>query len=414
MDAALRPTGASIIGVGSVEDGDRSTAVSPTEHTDDRFEIGSITKAVTGLVLARLVLDGATSLDSPVGGWLDSGDNSTITLEELAIHTSGLPRLAPNARDHEGFDAANPYGRYDAELAEAGLRSAALEDRGTYAYSNFGYQLLGLCLERITGRPLCDLFDEYVLKPAGMSTATADPDQPVLQGEDESGPVANWTLLLQGPGGINATIDDLLALVAAVLRPADGEFAKAVAFALESRADGPGAGVGLGWLLHPAGIACCGGGTGGFSTYVAGHMNTGRGVAIALNRSAPGIIQDVALAAAQGRDPAPVVRTPFEGDREPWARRALELFHALAALDFEGARRLMTSETADALTADRLSGGWSHVAGACGTLDTATVTDVARAKGAVEVTVVAEGAVKPLTLKAWLDPERRVAGVTIQ
>jgi hypothetical protein len=92
----------------------------------------------------------------------------------------------------------------------------------------------------------------------------------------------------------------------------------------------------------------------------------------------------------------------------------LELFHALVALDFEGARALMTSETAATLTAERLGAGWEQVADACGTLGTAVATDVVRARGAVEVTVVAEGAIKPVTLKTWLDPERRVLGLIIQ
>src|SRR5207249_4459102 len=138
-----------------------------------------------------------------------------------------------------------------------------------YAYSNFGYQILGLCIERLSGRRLSDLFQEIVFGPAGMSGATADHSLPVLQGDDDSGPVANWTQLLQGLAGVNATISDLLALVESVLSPRDDRLAEALRLSLEPRADGPGAKVGLGWALHPAGIACCGGGTAGFSTYIA-------------------------------------------------------------------------------------------------------------------------------------------------
>lgn len=413
MLAALSRSGAGIVGAAATDRTDRVALVEPREHELDRFEIGSITKVITGTVLARLVLDGATALDSQIGEWLDAGENRTITLEELATHTSGLPRLAPNAFTYAGFDQADPYARFDATLAEEGLRAASRSEIGKYAYSNFGYQLLGLCIERLTGRPLRDLFDEVVLGPAGMTGATADHSLPVLTGEDDSGPVANWTLLLQGPGGVNATIHDLLALVEAVVSSRNDRLGDALKFALEPRADGPGAKVGLGWALHPAGIACCGGGTAGFSTYIAAHLQTGRGVAVAINRYGGELVQSVALAAAQGQDPQAVVPSPFEGDPAPFEERALELFQYLAAQNFEGARELMRPETAESLTADRLRAGWTQVAASCGELGEPAATDIARTRGAVQVTVVAPGSAKSLTLRAFLDDAQRIAGVTV-
>ncbi len=413
MTSALRRTGAQIVGVGTHHSGERFAQVTPAENEADRFEIGSITKVVTGTVLARLVLDGATTLDGQIGTWLDAGDNAGITLEELATHASGLPRLAPNAFTHEGFDQANPYARFDEGLAEAGLRASTRTDTGKYAYSNFGYQLLGLCIERLTGRPLPDLFREVVFIPAGMTGATADHTLPVLQGEDEQGKVANWTLLLQGPGGINATIHDLLALVEAVISPRDPRLTEALELALEPRADAPGAKLGLGWALHPAGIACFGGGTAGFSTYVAADRESGRGAAVAINRHSSDAVQSVALAAAQGQNPEGVVPAPFDGDPAPFKERAIDLFRCLANLEFEAARRLMQTDTAQALTADRLRAGWTQVASGCGELRGPEAIEVVRARGAIQVTVVASGSEKPLTMRTWLDDERCVAGVTV-
>src|SRR5580692_12620448 len=63
---------------------------------DARFEIGSVTKTMTATLLASLVGDGVVALDDEIGRWLDAGPNAGITLEQLATHTSGLPRLAPN------------------------------------------------------------------------------------------------------------------------------------------------------------------------------------------------------------------------------------------------------------------------------------------------------------------------------
>ena len=88
---------------------------------DARFEIGSITKTMTAALLASLVGDGVLTLDDEIGRWLAAGPNGNITLEQLATHTSGLPRLAPN----QPTDEANPYRDFTAERAQEGLRAAA-------------------------------------------------------------------------------------------------------------------------------------------------------------------------------------------------------------------------------------------------------------------------------------------------
>ena len=93
--------------------------------------------------------------------------NAGITLRQLATHTSGLPRLAPN---HQAtHDEANPYARYTAALAEEGLRQASPKPGAGFGYSNFGYQLLGLALERAAGRAYQALLSERVLGPLSMT-----------------------------------------------------------------------------------------------------------------------------------------------------------------------------------------------------------------------------------------------------
>jgi CubicO group peptidase (beta-lactamase class C family) len=78
---------------------------------------------MTGTLLASLAGDGLAGLDDEIGRWLAAGPNAGITLRQLATHTSGLPRLAPN---HQAtHDEANPYARYTAALAEEGLRQAS-------------------------------------------------------------------------------------------------------------------------------------------------------------------------------------------------------------------------------------------------------------------------------------------------
>ena len=132
---------------------------------DARFEIGSITKTMTAALLASLVGDDVLALDDEIGRWLDAGPHGNITLEQLATHTSGLPRLAPN----QPTDEANPYRDFTAERAEEGLRTALRAPDAGHLYSNFGYQLLGLALERATGQRYQNLLAERLLGPLGMT-----------------------------------------------------------------------------------------------------------------------------------------------------------------------------------------------------------------------------------------------------
>jgi len=117
---------------------------------DTLFEIGSVTKVFTALLLADLTEDGKVGLDDPVESHLPSGVNvpergGPITLRELALHHSGLPRLPTNMNP---ADPANPYADYSVEQLYAFLSGHELaRDVGAqYEYSNLGYGLLGHAL----------------------------------------------------------------------------------------------------------------------------------------------------------------------------------------------------------------------------------------------------------------------------
>ena len=410
---ALKLAGVPIAGAGVSTNEGRTAVVDPSEHTHSRFEIGSITKKVTGLVLARSVLDGAASLDQPVGTWLDAGANGFITLEQLATHSSGLPRLAPNHFTHEGYDEEDPYAAFTADLAEEGLRDAEIATQGKYLYSNFGFQLLGLCLERITGRPLAELFAEVVFTPLGMTAATLEADAPVLEGVGDDGPLPNWTLQLCGPGGINAPIEDLLALADGFIRPPDSEFAAIVKLATEPRQDGPGADIGLGCLIAD-GIICGGGGTAGFSTFIAADPGSGTAVALAANRQLGDLVQSCAFAAVGGNDPRAVVPQPFDGDPGPASERAVELFTCFVRDDFAGARTLMHPKTSEVLTEERMRPPWASLVEQRGAPDEPEVHDVASEGSRIRVTLQANSENGPLIMVVWLEDDLQVSGVVIR
>ena len=150
---------------------------------DTVFEIGSITKVFTSLLLADMVERGELKLDDPVARYLPDGqtvptrNGKHITLSDLATHTSGLPRDATNL----DVSQANPYAAYGAPQLYAFLSTYQLpRDPGErFEYSNVGASLLGHVLTRRAGATYEHLLRTRILTPLGMkdTTITLSTDQ---------------------------------------------------------------------------------------------------------------------------------------------------------------------------------------------------------------------------------------------
>ncbi|RYF42496.1 MAG: serine hydrolase, partial [Comamonadaceae bacterium] len=137
------------------------------------YEIGSISKVFTGLLLAQSVEAGELSLDDTLGSLLQgeaqiaSPHTAAITLRQLVTHTSCLPRLP--ADFGQGRDPANPYrdyGRARLWLAVSALHLPAAPPCEA-AYSNFGFAVVGEILARRAGKPWAQLVRERITAPLG-------------------------------------------------------------------------------------------------------------------------------------------------------------------------------------------------------------------------------------------------------
>lgn len=247
---------------------------------DARFEIGSVTKTMTATLLATLVLDGTVELDDPVGGWLDAGPNGDITLEQLATHTSGLPRLAPD----QPVDWANPFRDLTAERAEEALRAAARPPRAGHLYSNFGYQLLGIVLERASGHAYQDLLTERLFGPLEMTCSGVGG---AGGGTRLAGnPVGHWDRALPAAGGIESTVADVARYLSACLHPQDGPLGRAITLCRQPRVRiHEGREIGLAWFII-GDVFRHNGRTGGFATCTAVNQAAGRAMG-ALANAAP-------------------------------------------------------------------------------------------------------------------------------
>ena len=154
-----------------------STAQYPTPQM--LYEIGSITKTLTGFVLADAVVSGKVKLTDPITKYLpDSVSRNRnlkdITLVQLSNHTSGLPRLATNYL--EGSTRFyDPYASYGDNLLFKYLRTATLESKpGTqYSYSNLAVGLLGVIMEKVYRKPLQQIYSELIFEPFRMRSTTS-------------------------------------------------------------------------------------------------------------------------------------------------------------------------------------------------------------------------------------------------
>jgi CubicO group peptidase (beta-lactamase class C family) len=327
VDGSFDAAGVVAAAAGVDEAGIASQVSPPDTPPDGRFEIGSVTKTMTATLAALLAAEGTLSLDDGVGRWLPAGANGAITLRQLATHTSGLPAVAGNYRP---ADPANFWAGFTPELAEEGLRQAAATPGAARVYSNFGYQLLGLVLERASGADYATLITERLLRPLGMACSgvgRAGGGTP-LPGHSGGREVRHWDRPLPAAGGVEASIGDLARYAQACLRPPPTQLGAALTavqapqFPIEA-----GREQALGWIVLDGRLCGHSGGTGGFSSCVMIGPSQGRGVAVIV--SSRGYSDTLARAARlvlAGEDPRVARPQPLGPD---WADRAREVVRAL-------------------------------------------------------------------------------------
>lgn len=143
---------------------------------DTQFEIGSVTKVFTALLLAESERLGKASRHDPAAKYLLPPDDpaqaalAKITLLSLTTHTSGLPRLPANMG--KTVDANDPYAAFDRVALVEGLRT---HGPGTavwspVSYSNFGVSVLGEALAAAWGASYPDALHKHLLAPLGMKS----------------------------------------------------------------------------------------------------------------------------------------------------------------------------------------------------------------------------------------------------
>ena len=243
------------------------------------FEIGSVTKTFTSLLLADLVVKGKVKLTDPVQMYLPDSvhipvfNEQRITFADLASHTSGLPRTPDNFNP---TDSSNPFIDYGVRDMYAFLNQYKLKkDVGQYEYSNLGVALLAHTLTLISGKSYEEMLAEIICKPLNMNeTGTSNQSAYLTTPHLGTKPISHWDMeVFAGAGAIRSNGEDLLKYVKVEMGILPTKLKAAIELTQKPLHDVmPNIKVGLGWQILTSNndeIIMHSGATGGYRTSVA-------------------------------------------------------------------------------------------------------------------------------------------------
>ncbi len=286
-----------ICGYGTTGNNDGSTPLGTTI-----YEIGSISKVFTGLLLADAVVQGRVTLDQSAGELLPSvvkmpdRDGQAITLGQLSTHVSGLPRLPNNMKF---ADPENPYADYTEELLFQFLDGHSLRrlPGKRMEYSNLGVGLLGALLAREAESSYADLVRNRIANPLGMSDTVIKVDEKnrdrlAIPHTVDGIATKNWDLgALAGAGAIRSTGDDMIRFAGAILDPPEVELSDAIELAWKVQQPAVGKNdfdMGLGWHVARDGATRWHNGqTGGYHSMLMVNRDHDVAVVVLANTATP-------------------------------------------------------------------------------------------------------------------------------
>jgi serine-type D-Ala-D-Ala carboxypeptidase/endopeptidase len=296
---------------------------------DTVFEIGSITKVFTTLVLSDMVVRGEVKLDDPVAKFLPptvrmpNRDGREITLLDLANQVSGLPRLPDNLKP---ADLGNPYADYGPDRLYEFLSGYTLTRPigERYEYSNLGVGLLGHALALKAGVGYEELVRRRVLESLGMTdtgiTLTGSMKGRLAVGTNSMlHPVDYWDLnVFAGAGGLRSTARDMMKFLAAAMGLRDTPLRKAFDLMAEKRrpTGTSDLDIALGWHVwtkYGTVIVWHNGGTGGFRSF-AGFVPAKKAGVVVLSNTSFGV-DDIGLHVLEPQWPAPLLAPAPSGQR---------------------------------------------------------------------------------------------------
>ena len=301
----IEPRGRRVISFGHRKLGDPRAV-----DGDTVFEIGSVTKVFTALLLADMVSKKELALSDPVAKYLPNNvkaperNGRAITLLDLATHTSGLPFMPENAPPFNEPAAA----RYSASDLRRYVSSYQLtrEIGSQWEYSNVGYWLLSEALSARGHQDFEDLLRKRVLLPLKMARTdcklSAQLKANLAIGHDSglqpvrgiaSVPIYS---IMPAAGGLFSTVNDLLTFLSAAMKDQPSSLAPAILTTVTTRRPTSGnSEQALGWTVFSPGsdeLIFRDGGTVGYASAIGWDPARRVGIVVLLNQI--GAVDDIA------------------------------------------------------------------------------------------------------------------------
>ncbi|MEY2304795.1 serine hydrolase domain-containing protein [Bacillus tropicus] len=263
--------------------------------SDYRFRIGSVTKTFTATTVLQLVGENRVQLDDPIEKWLpglvqgNGYDGNQITIRQLLNHTSGIAEYLKS----KDADVMNSKKTYTAEeIVKIGLSLPPDFSPGKdWLYSNTGYVILGMLIEKITGNSYAEEIEKRIIEPLDLSNTFLPGNSPVIPGKnhargymkiDETSELKDMTYynpsLANSAGDMISDADDLNKFFSSLL---GGKLLKErelkemlTTVPVEGKGVGDGYGLGIYETKLPNGVSVWGhgGSIPGFMTFAGGVM----------------------------------------------------------------------------------------------------------------------------------------------
>jgi len=262
------------------------------DNASSIFEIGSISKVFTSLLMTNAISEGYINLTDTIQNdfEIDWKVEKPITYKMLANHTSGLPRIPSNLLKDAILNKENPYAKYDEEALIKYLEkkmSLKSEPGEKYAYSNLGVGLLGYLVCEKLNLTYEEALQRYILEPWSMnntSTNRVNIQGDMVTGLNKKGKAtSNWDFdVFAGAGAIKSNVVDMLKFIEAQI----ADTSEAVQLMQQKTFEGDQFHLSLGWHIIPSeNWLWHNGGTGGFKSSLAIDPKTNNGVVILTNIS---------------------------------------------------------------------------------------------------------------------------------
>ncbi|MEI3895394.1 MULTISPECIES: serine hydrolase domain-containing protein [unclassified Bacillus (in: firmicutes)] len=270
--------------------------------TDYRFRIGSITKTFIATVLLQLSGENRLNLDDSIEKWLpgviqgNGYDGNQITIRQILNHTSGIADYV-NSKDFDITDIKKSYTAEEFVKMGISLPPDFAPGKG-WSYSNTGYVILGILIEKVTGNSYAEEVENRIIEPLDLSNTFLPGNSSVIPGTkhargylqlDGASELKDVTYINPGSsdGDMISTADDLNKFFSYLLggKLLKEQQLKQMLTTVPTNREGTGYGLGIYETKLPNGVSVWGhrGGVPGFTTFAGGTLGSKHTLAVNLN-----------------------------------------------------------------------------------------------------------------------------------